>query len=200
MPCQRRGCCVIPKAAASKRGQPSTAIWLMSDDDTEPFQIAELELAGGGRLGIARLPGRTGHLAEDVEAIARWGAMLVVSMTEKGEMETYGAASLSEELARHGIEHHGFAVPDYGVPADNDARWKPLSEALQHNLQTGGAVLLHCLGGKGRSGMVAARLLSETGTEPAEALAQVRAVRPGAVETEAQERWAAQGFTPRTKP
>ncbi|PPD15351.1 MAG: protein phosphatase [Methylobacterium sp.] len=163
----------------------------MSDDD--PFEIAEIALTDGGRLGIARLPGRTGNLAEDVEAIARWGANVVVSMTETSEMATHGAEGLSHELARRGIAHHAFPVPDYGVPADRDTRWSPLSESLRENLKQGGAVLLHCLGGKGRSGMVAARLMAEQGVKPADALARVRAARSGAVETDAQAAWAASG-------
>jgi protein-tyrosine phosphatase len=168
----------------------------MTENRIEPFEIAEIRLAGGGRLGIASLPGRTGQLEADVEAIARWGASLVVSMTEAGEMARHGGANLARELARRGITHHGFGVPDFGVPEENDARWKPLSEALQRNLEAGGAVLLHCLGGKGRSGMVAARLLTEQDTPPGEALARVRRARPGAVETEAQGEWAARGFAP----
>lgn len=166
----------------------------MSDDGSEPFEIAEIALTGGGRLGIARLPGRTGQLAQDVEAIARWGARYVVSMTDPTEMAAHGASHLSQALAEHGIEHRAFPIPDYGVPAENDQRWKPLSKALQANLRSGGAVLLHCLGGKGRSGMVAARLISEQGTPPQQALAAVRKARPGAVETEAQEGWAAKGY------
>jgi ADP-ribosyl-[dinitrogen reductase] hydrolase len=48
-------------------------------------------------------------------------------------------------------------------------------------------VLLHCMGGLGRSGMVAARLLVELGEEPRTAIQRVRAARPGAIETAAQE-------------
>ena len=165
----------------------------MNHEETEPFAIAEIELAGGGRLGMARLPGRTGQLAADVEAIARWGANLVVSMTEAAEMARHGAGELPQVLAQHGIPHHAFAVPDFSAPADDDARWKPLSETLQRNLSQGGAVLLHCMGGKGRSGMVAMRVLAEQGTPPEMALETVRKARPGAVETDAQAAWAACG-------
>ena len=48
-------------------------------------------------------------------------------------------------------------------------------------------VLIHCRGGLGRAGTIAARLLIELGTEPGEAIANVRAVRPGAIETDDQE-------------
>jgi len=48
-------------------------------------------------------------------------------------------------------------------------------------------VLIHCTGGLGRSGMIAARLLVELGEEPRLAMQRVRAARPGAIETAAQE-------------
>ena len=63
--------------------------------------------------------------------------------------------------------------------------------ALYHRALTGrGRVLIHCKGGCGRSGMVALRLMIEAGEAPDEALARLRSVRPCAVETDAQMRWA----------
>ena len=47
----------------------------------------------------------------------------------------------------------------------------------------------HCKGGLGRAGMVAARLLVESGYTPEDAIERVRAARPGAIETQAQERY-----------
>jgi ADP-ribosyl-[dinitrogen reductase] hydrolase len=48
-------------------------------------------------------------------------------------------------------------------------------------------VLIHCRGGLGRAGTIAARLLIELGIEPKKATASVRAARPGAIETSEQE-------------
>jgi len=45
------------------------------------------------------------------------------------------------------------------------------------------------MGGYGRTGMVAARLLIEFGVEPEEAIARVRSARPGAIEMPQQEAW-----------
>jgi ADP-ribosyl-[dinitrogen reductase] hydrolase len=60
-------------------------------------------------------------------------------------------------------------------------------------------IVVHCRGGIGRAGMVAARLLVELGDAPDVATAKVRAARhPKAVETLEQERWATNG--PRTLP
>jgi protein-tyrosine phosphatase len=46
------------------------------------------------------------------------------------------------------------------------------------------------MGGCGRSGSVALRLMVETGEAAADAFIRLRAARPCAVETDAQYRWA----------
>ena len=58
---------------------------------------------------------------------------------------------------------------------------------ISEQLRQGGAVVVHCRGGLGRAGMVAAMLLVMTGEDPRRAIERVRAVRPGAIETPAQE-------------
>ncbi|MGL4974041.1 MAG: tyrosine-protein phosphatase [Bosea sp. (in: a-proteobacteria)] len=155
----------------------------------EPFTIATLTLANGARIGICRLPGRSGDLAGDVARIADWDAALVVSMTEADEMAAKGAGGLDAALYEASIGWRHFPIKDYGAPADADTRWPPLSRELHAALDQGKAVLLHCAGGKGRSGMVALRLLTERGVEPEAALAMIRDVRPGAIETEEQVAW-----------
>ena len=68
---------------------------------------------------------------------------------------------------------------------------------VKKRLDAGENILVHCRGGLGRAGMIAARLLVETGgVEPEVAIERVRAVRPGAIETGAQERWVRTGRRP----
>lgn len=159
----------------------------------EPFIIATLTLASEARIGICRLPGRYGDLAGDVAQIVEWRAALVVSMTEADEMVAKGAGGLGAALGAAGIGWRHFPIHDYGAPANADLRWPLLSQELHAALDQGQAVLLHCAGGKGRSGMVALRLLTGRGLAADVALAMIRAVRPGAVETQAQEAWGGSG-------
>jgi protein-tyrosine phosphatase len=139
------------------------------------------------------MPGRSGDLEGDVGIIAGWGAVLVLSMTLAGEMAAKGAGNLRQALAVRDIAWRGFPIMDYGAPTDGEGAWPGLSADIAAVLDAGGAVLLHCAGGKGRSGMVAARVLAERGLLPGVAIAAVRQVRPGAIETPGQEAWAAAG-------
>ncbi|MEJ8827112.1 protein-tyrosine phosphatase family protein [Variovorax humicola] len=64
--------------------------------------------------------------------------------------------------------------------------------AVAHVRQTiaaGQRVLVHCRGGLGRAGTVAACLLVEHGVTPTQAIERIRLVRPHAIETPAQARY-----------
>ncbi len=156
------------------------------------FEIAELSLPGGARLGIAGLPGRRGEGLADLARIARWGAGLVISATTAEEMARHDMADLGVMLDGFGIAWAHLPIDDFGTPGDA-AAWAGLAPRAHGVLDAGGAVLVHCLCGRGRSGMLALRLLVERGEEARAALARLRAVRPGAVETPAQFAWAAAG-------
>lgn len=156
----------------------------------EPFRISDLTFDNGARLGLCRLPGRSGDLAGDIQAIRLWSPAVVVSMTETVEMAEKGAGDLIPALGQLSIAHAHFPIRDFDTPESADTGWPTLARRLHAILDDGGAVLLHCLGGKGRSGMVAMRLMTERGVAAPEALAAIRRIRPGAVETTAQEVWA----------
>jgi protein-tyrosine phosphatase len=60
-------------------------------------------------------------------------------------------------------------------------------DELLAGLRGGDRVLLHCAAGLGRTGTFAARLLIASGSAAADAIATVRRIRPGAIESDAQE-------------
>jgi len=79
-------------------------------------------------------------------------------------------------------------IVDVSVPGPAfEATWGDAGGKLRATLRAGGSVLLHCLGGLGRTGTIAARLLVELGVPRDEAIADVRRARPGTIETSAQE-------------
>lgn len=53
-------------------------------------------------------------------------------------------------------------------------------------MRAGFSIVVHCKGGLGRAGTIAARLMIELGIAPDTAVTRVRQVRPGAIETSAQ--------------
>jgi hypothetical protein len=77
-----------------------------------------------------------------------------------------------------------------------EASWPAVALHLRRLVADGNRVLVHCRGGLGRAGTVAACLLVELGVAPQDAVLRVRAARPHAIETAAQERYVL-GYRPR---
>lgn len=166
---------------------------------SHPLRIDELP-AGEGRLGLTFCPGKVdphshnGPWARDLEAdlaaIRAWGATAVVTLMEGHELERLQVPRLGEAVEARGLDWYHLPIVDVDIPeADFEIRWHYAGLRLRAALRRGGKVLLHCRGGLGRTGTVAARLLVELGEEPARALARVRDARPGTVETRRQERY-----------
>lgn len=172
----------------------------------ERLRISEVP-AGLGTIGITLAPGKRGvshyggvhrrDLNADLDVIAAWGATAVVTLIEDREMREWEIESLPDEVRLRHMEWHHLPIVDVSVPDEKfDAEWSSHSYELRGLLQRGNRILVHCRGGIGRAGMIAARLLVEFGCGPAEALATVRGARhPNAVETELQELWVAAGRT-----
>jgi ADP-ribosyl-[dinitrogen reductase] hydrolase len=172
---------------------------------SNPVRIAELPVSdNGGLIGITFAPGKRqldalsgAHqrdLAADLDRIAAWNAAAVVTLAETQELEALGIPTIGAEVRRRHMEWHHWPIRDYGIPdAAFEATWPVRAARLRRLLACSGRVLIHCKGGLGRTGTIAARLLAESGMASHEAIAAVRAVRPGAIETDAQERWVAAG-------
>ena len=171
----------------------------------DPLRIDAVEAgAGRGRIGITFAPGKNDRadggpwardLARDLDAIEKWKAKAVVTLIEPHEMSQLRIAILGAEVQRRGMVWLHLPIRDVSTPSvEFEARWPAHSEKLRGLLDAGQNVVVHCKGGLGRAGMIAARLLVEFDVEPVEAMAKVRAARGlGAIETRPQENWVRTG-------
>ncbi|MDP3492587.1 MAG: ADP-ribosylglycohydrolase family protein [Hyphomonadaceae bacterium] len=163
---------------------------------THPLQIDELACARGV-LGLTFCPGKCGpsvfgrawarDLGLDVAAIARWGASTVVTLMETAELKTLGVSGIRAMTEAAGMRWLHLPIADLGAPGAAFQRaWQEVGPTIRAELESGGSVLVHCRGGRGRTGLVAAQLLVEFGDQPEDAIAKVRSVRDGAIETAIQ--------------
>jgi protein-tyrosine phosphatase len=167
---------------------------------SHPLAVFAVMTPGGGKIGMTLCPGKcqpqavTGpwqrDLALDVAAIKAFGADLLITLMEADELiaaavpgETLRASVLSAGLDWLHLPIADFQAPDQAF----EHLWAVHGTRVRGLLQTGKHVVLHCRGGRGRSGMIAARLLVEIGAAPEAAIAGVRSVNPLAMETSAQE-------------
>ncbi len=106
------------------------------------------------------------------------------------ELHTLGVPQLGEAVRARSMAWHHLPIPDLQAPGAAFAALaaQPMRQAIE-SLKAGHKVLVHCRGGLGRAGTIAASLLIELGDEAGIALQRVRKARPGAVETSVQERY-----------
>ena len=150
------------------------------------MQVAELTWAGG-MMGLCPMPGRTGDFAGDLAVMLAWRPSIVVTLAEAGELTARGAGALPADLVAAGVDWLHLPIPDFGTPPKAlRADWPSTSAWLRACPR----VLVHCMGGCGRSGMIVLRLMVDAGEAAEPALTRLRAARPCAVETKAQMRWA----------
>lgn len=151
-----------------------------------------------GIIGLTICPGKhdpiamTGpwarNLEADLVAIRDWGATTLVTLIEDHEFELLKVANLGRRAAEVGLAWHHLPIRDVDVPGEAfEAGWRMTGPGILVSLRRGERIVVHCRGGLGRSGLVAARMLVELGVEPRDAINRVRAVRRGAIETRAQE-------------
>ena len=82
-------------------------------------------------------------------------------------------------------------ITDFGIPEPKDRDlWQDTLIQLKNILNANGRVLVHCKGGRGRSGMLILKLLILQGEDGETALRRIRDIRAKAVETDAQYIWA----------
>lgn len=148
-----------------------------------------------GRLGITFAPGKKieGQWERDLETDLRrlkeeYNVEVLVSLMEHTEYSELEIPELFQKTEDMGIEVLHLPIPDGSVPLDSEADdYEALIEDIAERLKEGQTVVLHCRGGQGRSGLVAASVLVALGHPAVKALEAVRKTRKGAVETPEQE-------------
>lgn len=147
--------------------------------------------AFAGRIGMTRCPGTWSgpeRLADDIAAIRAEGTTALVTLNEIDELGTAGLTHLGNAARRRRLAWYHLPIRDFDVPDEAfERQWAGVSPELRRRLRDGESIVMHCWAGLGRTGMIAARLLVELGEDPVTAIELVRAARPGAVQTAAQE-------------
>ena len=158
---------------------------------------------GYPNLGLSLCPGKidpgamTGptrrDLGADLAVVKNWGATLAVSLLEDFELELLGVKDLGKAITESGMEWRHWPVIDGSalVLRENhkNNQWDEQIREFAARLDNGEKIFIHCRGGLGRTGTLAARILIEMGESPQDAINLVRQARPGAIETPEQEKY-----------
>lgn len=163
--------------------------------ESHPLRINSLRIPSlPGELGLTFCPGKKGDaiyggrwerdLRKDLEVVRKWGPAAVVSLLEEHEFDLLGVPEFPAVMGTQEFQWLLLRIPDSDIPREDfEQAWPSVKVRLLEILKGGGKVLIHCRGGLGRTGVVAALILVEAGIDPALAVELVREARPGAIET-----------------
>ena len=144
-----------------------------------PIQEAPVAMEGfswivEGELAAMPVPGRTRPLAEDTDYLESRGIRTVISLTEN-----------PPSFEKTSIRQVRIPVADFTAPTLQ--QMIEFVDVASDSTGRGEPVAVHCTAGLGRSGTMAAVYLVANGATTDEAIARVRELRPGSIETEEQE-------------
>ena len=170
--------------------------------ETDPIPVNLLpddEVGTPGRLGMTFAPGMwagsvRGRWERDLTVDMRTlekehETNVLVSLMEDHEYRGYRILELLEQESIGNIEILRFAIEDMGVPREAESeRFQTFVQDVVRRLEEDQNVVVHCRGGLGRTGTLAACVLVALGRHAAdEAIAAVREARKGTVQTREQE-------------
>lgn len=117
---------------------------------------------GPHRIALTPCPPGGAELAAHVDGWKSEGVDLVVSLLQAHEQKAFGIEDEASQCARAGLSFRSFAIRDHDVPESADA-FAVFVEDVLRDVTGGGAVLIHCLAGIGRTGLLASGLLYRLG-------------------------------------
>jgi len=175
---------------------------LIKTSTSHPIRIDHIDAGPAlGRIGMTFCPGKKDllslsgpwdrDLATDLDAIRDWGAAAVVTLIERHEFDLLQVNELGEGVVARQMKWFHLPIRDVSIPDNTfETEWISAGEALQNLLHNGEDIVVHCRGGFGRAGTIAAKLMIELGHGSDKAIKAVRSTRPGTIETFEQEQYA----------
>lgn len=165
---------------------------------THPIRVDWLPVSLPGRIGLTFAPGKKswskytgGRWERDLDADlqrlqSHFQMDSLVSLIENEELGRYEIDGLFARCEALGIAVTHFPIRDVSTPRIGADVATLVRDILQQANQ-GKIVVIHCIGGLGRTGTIAGCLLAELGVQPADALQTLRKLRgPNCPETERQ--------------
>lgn len=141
----------------------------------------QLELESGA-LVLTPCPGtKDVALQASLEQLKEQGVQAVVTALDNTELAAKNVSELGVITQQLGMKWFQVEIEDDCAPdTEFMTKWQLASPDLHAILAEGGKVAMHCMGGSGRTGLLAAHLLLEKEWALDDIVREVQALRPGA--------------------
>lgn len=148
---------------------------------SHPYDI--LPVLQGARFIFTPCPGtKEEDLVRSVATLKAAGTDAVISLLSNTELGMLGVAALGDEIQRHNMAWYQLPIEDDCAPqAPFFDVFELVKDDLQARLDSGETIAIHCRGGTGRTGLMAAILLLEAGESWETVKNQIQSIRPKAL-------------------
>lgn len=148
---------------------------------SHPFDILSLDT--GTRLIFTPCPGtKAASVADAVTTLKTAGTEVIITLMPLSELDTFGASLLPDICREVGILWLHLPIEDDAAPAEEfELAFAKHKAELLTLMRRKATIAIHCRGGSGRTGLMAAILLLLAGGSLAEVITQVQLIRPNAL-------------------
>lgn len=145
-----------------------------------PFDYLKLST---GTLIFTPCPGSKGvSLPDSIGQLKAAGATAVITLMPTHELQQNDAERIDAVCEALGLAWYQLPIEDDCAPEQAfEAAFAEHKAAILALLQAGKKVIIHCKGGSGRTGLMAAILMTQLGYSPTEAQTLVQQLRPKAL-------------------
>ena len=156
---------------------------------THPFDI--LTLDNGAKLIFTPCPGtKAVSVADALKSFKEAGAQAVITMMTMDELIENQADAIPSLCAELGMDWYHLPVEDGCAPDAPFAQAFALQKAILLDLiESGATIVIHCHGGSGRTGLMAAILMLELGYAPTQVKTQIQQIRPKSLTSAVQDNY-----------
>ncbi len=135
-----------------------------------------------GALVLTPCPGtKDADLDTSLAQLKQQGVAAIVTALDESELASKGVAELGEKAQQLGMKWFQIEIEDDCAPGEEfAAKWQQASPELHQVIAQGGKVAMHCMGGSGRTGLLAAHFLLEKQWQLDDIVREVQALRSGA--------------------
>lgn len=149
--------------------------------NSHPFTV--LPLANGSRFVFTPCPGTQGSdLLQSIQSLRDADCSAVITVLTNDEIKSLKVPDLSQQVISSGLQWFQLPIEDDTSPKDQFLeRFHTIKSTLLSLLATQKTIAIHCSGGSGRTGLMAAILLLEYGIGWADVKSLIQSVRPKAL-------------------
>lgn len=150
---------------------------------SHPFDLFTTPVFAG-RLLFTPCPASKGTTLNDaIMTLKQAGASGIISLMADTELAENGAAHIGDACQAIDLQWYQLPIADDAAPAEDfQAAWQQYSAEIIQRLKAGETLAIHCKGGSGRTGLIAAQIVLAAGGELTATIAAVQALRPRALQ------------------